>query len=126
MMKNVSMLCAGAVVSVVAMVGLAVPAAADATTQTDGVAYEAIQGGNWSQAEAELRTGLVQTPNDPMKLLNLAYVLQKSGRADEAAGVYAQVLQLDRDPLVAIGSDSNTRPMRAKLLAKRGMASLDK
>ena len=42
------------------------------------------------------------------------------------AGIYGQVLTLDRDPLVAIGSESNTRPMRAKLLAKKGMASLDK
>lgn len=121
-MRTVSVLCVGAAM----MFGVTGAALADATTQTEGLGFEAIQSGNWSQAEAELRAGLAQTPNDPMKLLNLAYVLQKSGRADEAAGIYGQVLQLDRDPLVAVGSESNTRPMRAKLLAKKGMASLDK
>jgi Flp pilus assembly protein TadD len=116
-MKTVSVLCVGAAF----MFGLAGSAMADATAQTEGLAFEAIQAGNWTQAESELRAGLAKTPSDPMKLLNLAYVLQKSGRADEAAGVYGQVLQLDRDPLVAIGPD---RPMRAKILAKKGMASL--
>jgi len=117
-MKKFSGMCVG----VALMLGFAGAAAA----QDDGLAYESIQAGNWGQAEAELRAGLSQTPNDPMKLLNLAFVLQKSGKADEAAGVYAQVLQLDRDPLVAIGSETNTRPMRAKLLARKGMAALDK
>ncbi len=121
-MRKISVLCVG----VALMVGAAGSAMADATAQTEGLAFEAIQSGNWSQAEAELRAGLAETPNDPMKLLNLAYVLQKSGRGDEAAGIYGQVLQLDRDPLVAVGSESNTRPQRAKLVARKGMASLDK
>lgn len=121
-MRKTSLLYAGVVV----LCGFAGPAAADAATQSDGLAFESIQSGNWSAAESELRTGLATTPNDPMKLLNLAFVLQKSGREDEAAEVYAQVLQLDRDPLVAIGSETNTRPMRAKLLARKGMAALEK
>lgn len=121
-MKKLTIACVGAAL----MFAVAGPVAADATAENEGLAFEAIQDGNWTQAETELRAGLEQMPNDPMRLLNLAYVLQKSGRSDEAASVYAQVLQLDRDPLVAIGSDSNTRPMRAKLLAKRGMASLEK
>ncbi len=121
-MRTVSVLCVGAAM----MLGAMGPASADATTQSEGLAYEAIQSGNWSQAEAELRAGLAVTPNDPKKLLNLAFVLQKVGKADEAAGVYGQVLQLDRDPLLAFGTEVNTRPMRAKLLAKKGMASLSK
>jgi Flp pilus assembly protein TadD len=121
-MRTVSVLCVGAAM----MLGAIGAANADATSQTEGLAFEAIAAGNWSAAEAELRAGLTQTPNDPMKLLNLAYVLQKAGRADEAAGVYGQVLQLDRDPLVAVGPETKTRPMRAKLLAKKGMASLEK
>ncbi len=121
-MKTVSVLCVGAAM----MFGAMGSALADATSQTDGLAFDAIAQGNWTAAEAELRAGLSQSPNDPMKLLNLAYVLQKSGRGDEAAGIYGQVLTLDRDPLVAVGPESNTRPMRAKLLAKKGMAALDK
>ena len=104
---------------------LAAAPAMAATTEADDLGYKAIQSGNWKDAETQLRAGLDKNPNDPMRLLNLAYVLQKAGRADEAASVYEQVLQLDRDPLVAVGPDSKVRPARAKLLAKRGMASLD-
>ncbi len=120
-MKTVSVLCVAAAL----MLGVAGPATA-AVTQTEGLALEAINNGNWNQAEAELRSGLAETPNDPMKLLNLAFVLQKSGRADEAAGIYQQVLQHKANPLVAIGSSSKLRPARAKQLAKRGMAALEK
>jgi len=122
LMRTVSVLCVGAAM----MFGIMGPASADATTQSEGLAYEAIQSGNWSRAEAELRAGLAVTPDDPKKLLNLAFVLQKTGKAEEAAGVYGRVLQLDRDPLLAFGTEVNTRPMRAKLLAKKGMASLSK
>ena len=121
-MRIVSLLCVGAAL----MLGSIGPATADAMTQSEGLAYGAIQNGDWSAAEAELRAGLVQTPDDPKKLLNLAFVLQKVGKADEAAAVYEQVLQLDRDPLLAYGTEINTRPMRAKLLAKKGMAALEK
>ena len=121
-MRTVSVLGVGAAM----IFGAMGPVLADATSQTEGLAFEAIAQGNWSAAETELRASLAQSPNDPMKLLNLAYVLQKSGRGDEAAGIYGQVLTLDRDPLVAVGPQSNPRPMRAKLLAKKGMASLDK
>jgi len=98
---------------------------AGSTPETDTLAYQAIQKGQWAEAESRLRQGLAQNPNDPMRLLNLAYVLQSTGRAAEAGSVYEQVLQLDRDPLVAVGSDSKVRPTRAKILAKKGMASLD-
>ena len=83
-MKTVSVLCVGAAM----MIGAMGSALADATSQTEGLAFEAIAQGNWTAAEAELRAGLAQTPTDPMKLLNLAYVLQKSGRSDEAAGIH--------------------------------------
>ena len=121
-MKTVSLLCVGAAF----LLGAAGPAVADAMSQTEGLAYQAIQNSDWNAAEAELRAGLARTPDDPKKLLNLAFVLQKVGKTDEAAGIYEQVLQLDRDPLLAFGTEINTRPMRAKLLAKKGMASLEK
>jgi tetratricopeptide (TPR) repeat protein len=98
---------------------------AGSTPETNTLAYQAIQNGQWNEAETILRQGLEQNPNDPMRLLNLAYVLQSTGRANEAASVYQQVLELDRDPLVAVGSDSKVRPARAKILARKGMAALE-
>ena len=53
-----------------------------------GAVYDAITHGQWSQAEAMLRADLKQNPQDPARLLNLAFVLQNSGRQKEAAGVY--------------------------------------
>lgn len=119
-MKRVFVLCSAAVM----MLGAAAPAMAGDVVDSEGLALQAIAGGNWTQAEAELRAGLKETPNDAMKLLNLAYVLQKTGRAQEAQGIYAQVLVLNDNPLLAIGSGDSVRPERAKLLAKKGMASL--
>lgn len=87
--------------------------------------YGSIQDGNWAAAEIQLRAELKENPNDPMRMLNLAYVLQSQGRADEAAGLYQSVLELDRDPLLAVGSNSKSRPMRAKLVAKKAMTSLE-
>lgn len=102
-------------------------ASAFASSSADGsaLAYEAIQKGDWAAAESTLRQGLQQNPEDPMRLLNLAYVLQNTGRASEAASVYEQVLQLNRDPLVAVGPDKKVRAARAKILAKKGMAALE-
>ncbi|MGE4064902.1 MAG: hypothetical protein AB7E79_16175 [Rhodospirillaceae bacterium] len=121
-MRTVPVLCAAAAL----MLSAAGSAEAGEVVEREGLALEAIASGNWSVAEAELRAGLVKTPNDPMKLLNLAYVLQKSGRAQEAAAVYGQVLVVDSNPLVAVGSSANPRPARAKQLAMKGIASLEK
>lgn len=103
----------------------AAPAVAGDVVESEGLALGAISGGDWSKAEAELRAGLQADPNDAMKLLNLAYVLKKTGRAEETANLYARVLVLNENPLVAVGSSSDAvRPERAKLLAKKAMASL--
>lgn len=116
------------IASILGMVALcaiaAAPAAAEANRDAAGIGYEAIQAGNWAEAESQLRSELAKDPNNPMRLLNLAYVLQKAGRAKEAADIYTQVLQHNSDPLVAVGPDSDVRPMRAKIVAKKGMAAL--
>jgi Flp pilus assembly protein TadD len=109
---------------VVAAGFIGAPALAQSAADQSTLAYQSIQEGKWAEAETTLRAGLADNPNDPMRLLNLAYVLQSTGRQSEATAVYEQVLQLDRDPLVAVGSDSKVRPTRAKLLAKKGMASI--
>jgi tetratricopeptide (TPR) repeat protein len=112
------------IVAVGVMGGLSTSAFASSPPEAGGLAYEAIQKGQWSEAETILRQGLAQDPNDPMRLLNLAYVLQSSGRSAEATSVYEQVLQLDRDPLVAVGPDKRIKAARAKILAKKGMAAI--
>jgi Tfp pilus assembly protein PilF len=103
---------------------ISAPAFAAATVEANTLAYQAIQDGKWAEAESLLRSGLAQNPDDPMRLLNLAYVLQSTGRQSEAMTVYEKVLKLDRDPLVAVGSDSKVKPARAKLIAKKGVAAI--
>lgn len=100
-------------------------APAMAADQSDDLGYAAIQKGDWASAEAQLRAGLTSEPNDSSRLLNLAYVLQNLGRRDEAMAAYRQVLTIERDPLVAVGPDAKVRPARAKLVARKGLASLD-
>jgi Flp pilus assembly protein TadD len=58
------------------------------TTSASDLGYGAIQQGDWAEAESQLRAELKSNPKDPMRMLNLAYVLQNQGRADEAAGLY--------------------------------------
>ncbi len=106
---------------------LGAASAASATQAPDDtLGYQAIQDGKWADAEAQIRAGLAGNPKDAMGLLNLAYVLQSSGRTDEAAKVYQQVLELDRNPFVALGPDSEIKRVPAKTVARKGMAQLNK
>lgn len=118
-MKKILMTCA------VAAGLMSVPAFASSASDAS-TASEAIMKGNWSEAEALLRQGLKDTPNDATRLLNLAFVLQNTGRQTEAASVYEKVLQMDQNPVVAVDDPYTLpQPARAKRLAKKGMASLD-
>ncbi len=96
------------------------PAFAASSPDEAAQTYTAVQKGQWGEAEKLLRQGLAQNPTDPQRLLNLAYVLQNTGRADEAMNLYGQVLQLDRNPRVEVGSDQT----RAKSLARRRIAGI--
>lgn len=98
----------------------AAPAFAD-DPASEAQVYDAVQDRQWGVAERLLREGLQKDPNDSMQLLNLAFVLQSSGRKTEAADLYARVLTLDSNPIVTL--DSDTR-LSAKILAKRRMASI--
>ena len=104
----------------------AVSTASATQAPADTLGYQAIQDGKWADAEAQIRAGLATNPKDAMGLLNLAYVLQSSGRGDEAAKVYQQVLELDRNPFVAVGPDSEVKRVPAKTVARKGMAQLNK
>ena len=118
-MKQILMTC------VMAAGLMSVPAMAS-SSDASGPASEAILKGNWSEAETLLRQGLALNPNDASRLLNLAFVLQNTGRQTEAASVYEKVLQMDHNPVVAVDDPYTLpQPKRAKSLAKKGMASLD-
>lgn len=86
--------------------------------------YDAIQQGQWQKAEDQLRAELKANPNEPMRLLNLAYVLQQTGRSKEAAEMYQQVLRLNANPLVAVGPDTDIKGVRSKDIARKSMAAL--
>jgi Flp pilus assembly protein TadD len=97
-----------------------------ATVADTGPAYQAMLDGKWSEAESALRQSLAQNPKDATRLLNLAFVLQNTGRAEEAAKVYQQVLQLDQNPAVAVYDEYTlSRPARAKQLARSAMAAIE-
>ena len=97
-----------------------------ATVADSGPAYEAILNGKWSEAETALRQSLAQNPNDATRMLNLAFVLQSTGRAEEAAKVYQQVLQLDKNPAVAVYDEYTlSKPARAKQVARSAMATIE-
>lgn len=119
-MKHILMTCA------VAAGLFAVPVLASSASDSNGVAYKAIIKGQWVEAENLLRQGLKQDPNDASRLLNLAFVLQNTGRQAEATSLYEKVLQLTGNPVVAVDDPYVLpQPMRAKSLAKKGMASLE-
>ena len=105
---------------------MSAPAFAATSDANGGAAYDSILKGKWSEAEATLRQGLAQNPNDAARLLNLAFVLQNTGRQTEAAGVYQKILQLDHNPVVAVDDPYTlAKPARAKSLARTGMATIE-
>lgn len=107
--------------------GLPMAASAEAPKNDAGdLAYAAIETGNWAKAEEQLRSELTANPEDPMRLVNLAYVLQRQGREGEAADLYRKVLSLNSNPVVAVGSDErNLKGVRVKSIANKGIASIE-
>ncbi len=97
------------------------PSFAASKPDANASVYEAVQNRQWAQAEATLREALKANANDPVAMLNLAYVLQNTGRASEAVSLYEQVLQQDKDPAVAVGQEDR---VRAKILAQKRIGAI--
>jgi cytochrome c-type biogenesis protein CcmH/NrfG len=92
----------------------------------DNQAAHAIASGQWFEAEAMLRQDLAQKPNDPVVLLDLAFVLRNTGRQREAIGVYRHVMRLGDDPVVTVDDGANhTKTLHAKILGRSGMEALE-
>ena len=84
MIRTVSILVGAALV--------AVTGAAAQTTDAQRYGYNAISHADLTGAEARLIAQRAEEPNEPSVLLNLAYVYGKTGRMQEAAALYTQVL----------------------------------
>ena len=98
---------------------------ADSAALNSDLGLAAIQAGQWTQAESQLRQELVANPNDPMRLVNLAFVLQRLGRDAEAKEVYRSVLALNTNPLVAVGNEEKVKGIRVKSVANKGIAQIE-
>jgi len=98
------------------------PARTTAAAEADRYAMEAILAGDYATAEARLRDAERFAPGDPYRLINLAMVLQSTGRANEAAALYRRVLEMDINPLGALPSGKG-RPVKS--IAKSALASLE-
>jgi Flp pilus assembly protein TadD len=97
--------------------------AADRQPDADASGYDVIRSGDLDQAAQMLGEARETGKSDPFQLLNLAYVMQKQGRTDEAADVYKQILQLDQNPYAQMASGD---ARRVKSIARDGLAYLDK
>jgi Flp pilus assembly protein TadD len=99
---------------------LALPQASRAA---DDLAVAAIRNHDWATAERVLQEGLQQDSNNLSLQLNLAWVYAQTGRKEEAAALYREILKRDEDRFASI---SAPREKSMSLLAKQGLALLDK
>jgi len=125
-------------VAAVAAIGLAAcsiqgsdsyPQLPDSTIQTgvpqnaDSYAMDEIMAGDYAAAEAELRDLTRYAADDPFRLINLALVLQRTGRESEAAMLYNRILALQDNPKAGLASGSG-KPV--KDIARTALASLER
>lgn len=104
------------------LVGLAlgaafVASAAGAQTQEQTYGFNAIQRNDLTAAEARLVAQRAAEPNEPSVLINLAHVYSKTGRLDQAAALYREVLA-GENVLMATASREG---MWSHDLARRGL-----
>lgn len=78
-------------------------------TQQQVTGAQAIEDGDYTRAEQMLRADLVANPQDPHLMLNLAYVLTKTGRDAEARQLYAKVMQSNTSEMAVLQSGKASR-----------------
>lgn len=107
-------------VIVAAMLGVPAVSAA-AQTRTDPYAHEAIEAGNFTEAEASLRAQLALEPAKPELLLNLAAIYARTNRLDAAQTLYDRAMQAENVSLLlkpGVALDSHA-------IAQRGMRQVE-
>jgi Tfp pilus assembly protein PilF len=90
--------------------------------RADDLGRQAILEKDWATAEQQLKTGLESNPSDVYRLLNLAAVYSQTGRANEAATIYRQILASD-DHRVASLHNREAKPVTS--IAERGLSYLE-
>jgi thioredoxin-like negative regulator of GroEL len=91
---------------------------ASAQTQEQKYGFNAIQNADLTGAEARLMAQRVAEPNEPSVLINLAHVYSKTGRPEQAAAMYRQVMASE-NVLMLTGSRDQ---VWSHDLAQRGLA----
>jgi Tfp pilus assembly protein PilF len=97
-------------------------AASQTTPVADDVAYQAIVKHDWATAEQQLLAGLQKDPDNSFRRLNLAWVYAQTGRKTEAAALYREILQRDKDRVATLSSRDGTSVAK---LAERGLVLLN-
>lgn len=95
-----------------------VATAAGAQTQEQKYGFDAIQRADLTAAEARLIAQRAAEPNEPSVLINLAHIYTKTGRADQAAALYRQILA-GENVLMLTG---NRDQLWSHQLAERGLS----
>ena len=96
-------------------------AASQISQAADDVAYRAIVNHDWATAEQQLLASLQKEPNNAFAQLNLAWVYAQTGRKADAAALYREILERDKDRVASL-SGRDGPPMA--VLAKRGLDRL--
>ena len=86
-----------------------------------GWAYTDVVGQDWPKAESKLASEVAEHPEDPFRLLNLAYVYTQTDRPADAAATYEKVLSLNENPMATLYSGED---VRTKKIARDALASL--
>lgn len=93
----------------------------DMTYSEPGWAYNDVVNKDWTKAEALLAEEVKSHPDDPFRLLNLAYVYTQADKPDDAVAVYERVLDLDENPIATLLTGED---VRAKKIAEDALASI--
>lgn len=88
------------------------------TIAPDPYASTALNSNDWQSAESILASKL---ENDPLKMINLAYVYRMTGRQDDAVSLYQQVLNMASNPYA---SRVDNAPLRVKTIARLGLEEI--
>ena len=103
---------------IVALAGAALfTTTATAQTQEQRYGFEAIQRADMTAAEARLNAALIEQPNEPSVLLNLAHVYWKTGRTEQAEALYKKVMA-HQDVMMLTAS---RQTVSAHALAQKGL-----
>ncbi len=98
----------------------------DAGTSTAFVeGYEALQSGDYPQAEAFLDRALRQKPRDPYALLAMGAVHEQTGRAGSAAEYYRSAERYGESASAAVEPDSTEQGASVAVVARANLARLN-